>query len=203
MRLLATLVFLVCLLAPQAWAGADLVTKVEPPVPVVVDPANATVVFIRPSSYAYGIRVTIIDQTGRVLGESRASAYFAATMPAGDYTFIGWGEGTPTMKATVEAGRVYYVEVALSVGAWTARPRLFAVGPTRKQWAELPHWLATTNMTKVNEDACKAHAEKRAKDAKEVVEKGQKAFAEYDAEAVAERTLTAADGVPEAVTPQK
>ena len=55
----------------------------------------------------------------------------SVTMPPGQYQFVSWGEGTPALEAQVEAGRVYYVEVGTVIGAWTARARLFGVGPRR------------------------------------------------------------------------
>lgn len=193
--ILAALVFMLSLATLGCGVSSKYMTKLEVPQAVAVDPATATVVFIRPSSYGGGAKHVILDSKGRFLGECWGETYFVVKVPAGEHMFISWGEGTPALKATVEAGKVYYVEVGVTMGAWSARARLFAMGPQRENWAELPEWLQNSTMLAPNEAAGQAYVQGD-EDTAEVIQKGVKNYAEYDAEAIQKRTLLAADGVP-------
>ncbi len=108
---------------------------------IVPDPAAATVVFVRPSSMAGAIRPVIATAQGRFLGESEARSVFVAKLPPGDHLLLSWSEGTPALRATLAAGRVYFVEVAPKMGAWSARVQLLALRPRDENWRELEEWL--------------------------------------------------------------
>jgi hypothetical protein len=198
---LAALVFMLTLTTFGCGVSSKYMTTLEVPQVVAVDPAVATVVFIRPSSYGGRVQHVIVDSKGRFLGECWGETYFVVKVPPGEHMFISWGEGTPALKATVEAGKVYYVEVGVTMGAWSARARLFAMGPQRESWAELPQWLKESTMLVPNEPAGQAYLQGR-DDTGEVIQKGVKNYAEYDAEAIQKRTLLAADGVPAPVAAQ-
>jgi hypothetical protein len=118
-----------------------------------------------------------------------------ATVAPGQYTFIAWSEGTPALSAQVEAGKIYYIEMGMTIGAWSARARLFGVGPSRKNWSELPTWLRESKMAALKPGAAELFKDDKGDDIAEVVEKGKKSWEEYDAEAREQRSLTAADGV--------
>jgi hypothetical protein len=138
----------------------------------------------------------IVDEKGRFLGETWGATYFVAKVAPGEHTFISWCEGTPALKATLEAGKVYYVEIGVTIGAWSARGRLFADGPARQQWGELPSWLHDTTMLVPNEAAGQQYLQSRQSDLAAVLNKGTANYAGYDGEEKAKRTLTPADGVP-------
>jgi hypothetical protein len=165
------------------------------PQPIAADAGNATVVFVRPTSYAGRVKHIVMDQKGRFLGECWGETYFSVKMPPGQYTFISWSEGTPALQATLAAGKVYYVEVGVTIGAWAARARLFGLGPQRENWAEVPEWLGKSTMLVPNEEAGQAHFATIQDRVNEVIQKGLANWAEYDAEARAKRSLTPADGV--------
>ena len=162
---------------------------------IVVDPAAATVVFLRPSGYAGSVKHIIMDQNGRFLGENWGWTYFAVKMPPGQYTFVAWSEGTPALQAVVEAGKVYYVEVSIVMGGWSPRSRLFALGPRAEHWNELPAWLARSEMLVPNEASGQAELAERGAETNVVVAKGLRNWANYDAEARDKRSLTPADGL--------
>ena len=88
---------------------------------VAPDPALAKVVFIRHSRLGGAIVVTILVQKGRYLGESEADSNFTVKMPPGDYVLASWSESTPAMRASLAAGRVYYVLVDPEMGWGSAR----------------------------------------------------------------------------------
>jgi hypothetical protein len=180
--------------------SSEYMTKLQVPQAVTVDPAAATVVFIRPSGFAGRAQHIIMDHNARFLGECWGETYFAVKMPPGEYTFISWGEGTPALKATVEAGKVYYVEVGVTPGAWEARARLLALAPrVGESWGELPTWIRESQMLVPNEPAGQAHLREKGERTQEVVQKGIQSYSEYDAEARAQRTLQAADGVTQPI----
>lgn len=165
------------------------------PQPIAADAGTATVVFLRPTSYAGRLKHMILDHKGRFLGESWGETYFSVKMPPGQYTFISWSEGTPALQATLDAGKVYYVEVGVTIGAWSARARLFGLGPRRESWAEVPDWIAKSTMLVPNEAAGQAQLASDQERVNEVIQKGLANWAEYDAEARAKRSLSPADGV--------
>jgi hypothetical protein len=193
---------LLALVAGGCTVESRYMAKVESPHAVGPNSATATVVFVRPSNYAGRLRTVIMDQSGRFLGECWGKTYFAVTMPPGHYQFISWGEGTPALDATVEAGRVYYVEVGTVIGAWTARARLFGVGPGRKAWPELASWLGKSTMLIPDEAAGQTYLRERGPDVQNVIEKARGSWDEYDAEDRAKRSIGPADGVPGLVQPR-
>jgi len=191
---------LVLALACLSCGGSDYMHALQTPQAIAAEANMATVVFIRPSSYG-GSSYPVLDHNGRLLGEAMGDTYFVAKMPPGQYMFIVWSEGTPAMKATVEAGKIYYVEVGVTIGMWSARARLFAVGPQRKQWPELPEWLAESVMTAPIAGAAQAFARNEGEDVPEILQKGNQNFSEYDAEEMHERTLMPTDGLDAPVMP--
>ncbi len=191
-------VFFVCLLG-LATVGCTVSSPymevLAAPQAIAADAGTATVVFLRPTGYAGRLKHMILDHKGRFLGECWGETYFSVKMPPGQYTFVSWSEGTPALQATLDAGKVYYVEVGVTIGAWTARARLFGLGPQREGWAEVPEWLANSTMLVPNEAAGQAHFAATQDRVNEVIQKGLANWAEYDAEARGKRSLAPADGV--------
>jgi hypothetical protein len=177
-------------------ASSKYMTKLESPTAVQVNPAAATVFFVRPSSFAASIKATILDSNGQFLGEALPKSYFAVQLPPGEHVFVAWSEGTPALKATLEPGKVYYVEVAPIVGVWSARVRLFAIGPQREQFAKLPSWIAESSMLIPDQATGQAYIQQRLDDAQNTIAKGVSSFSDYDAEDKAKRTLLPSDALP-------
>jgi hypothetical protein len=201
LRKVVGLLSLALTLLVMGCGGLKFMNEAKPPQAVAADPANATVVFIRPSGYGGGASFNIIDQSGRFLGEVNGESYFVSKMPPGQYTFIAWSEGTPAMQATVEAGKVYYVEVGVTIGMWGGHARLFAIGPQREQWAKLPKWLADSTELLPKPDASSKFSADRGSDEKEVIQKGVNNYAGYEGDEKQKRTLLPSDGVSAPVTP--
>jgi hypothetical protein len=152
---------------------------------------------VRPSGWAGGAKITVLDQNGRFLGESWGETYYAVRMPPGQYTFTAWTEGTHALRADVAAGHIYYVELAPTVGWWSARLRLRAIKPGGDAWAELPGWLAESTML-VPQPNGQEYVDSRRDRVGEVTSKGLATFEAYDDATKAERTLAAGDGVVKA-----
>lgn len=201
-RALAVAVLVFAAATAGCGMSSPYMTRLEGPVAIAADPGTATVVFIRPSGYAGGIKRIILDGQGRFLGECWGQTYFAVRMPPGEHLFIAWSEGTPALKALLEPGKIYYVEVSMTMGAWQARSRLFALGPQREGWPDLPRWLATSTMLIPNEAAGQVYLQERAREVAEVVQKGFASYGQYvkeaqegKPEALQKRTLLMTDGV--------
>jgi hypothetical protein len=104
----------------------------------------ALVVFVRPSSFAAGYVIPIIDDQGRFLGEAGAKTHFAVVARPGDHMFVAWRENTTFLRARLLPGKTYFVEVATKPGMFQARTHLLAVAPRTKSWAKLPDWMHDT-----------------------------------------------------------
>lgn len=154
----------------------------------------ATVVFVRPSSYASAMRTTILDARGRFLGDSLGSSYFAVKVPPGEHVFIAWAENTAALRATLAPQRVYFVEVSSKMGAFSARMHLLAIAPRKKSWQKVDKWLAESDAYTVDEAAGQAYLRGRAEDTSERIERAKETLTKYDASELDDRTLTANDG---------
>jgi hypothetical protein len=163
-------------------------------------PAAATVVFIRPSSYA-GLIVPMIATTkGKFLGESEASSYFVTTLPPGEHVLFSWSEGTPALRATFAAGKTYFVEVAPKMGAFSARVQLLAIKPGRETWSKRAEWLRDCNPIAPDAVAGQAYLASRADDYREQVANALESLAGYSRPELDEHTIGPDDGLP--ITPR-
>jgi hypothetical protein len=187
-------------------ASSPYMKEADAPSAVTVDAAAATVVFIRPAGDEAGVHHVILDEKGRFLGISRSEAYFGVKVAPGEHTFMSYVDGntfgngadrrsgTPALKATLEAGKLYYVHVVAVPGSYTTRARLIGLGPSRSGWNELPGWLAKSTPLVPDEAQGQAHV-RETLDVNVVVQKGLRTIAEYDSATLAERSLTPSDGV--------
>lgn len=196
---LAPLALLLVLLAGGGCGYSSYMTTLEVPEPITTDAEHATVVFVRPSG---GLRsYPVMDHVGRFVAELEPESYVAVQLPPGDYTFIAWSEATPALKASIDAGRVYYVWMDVIPGAWSPHARLFAVGRGRNSWRSLRSWLERCDRIEPLPGAAEQFAYERARqEIDEVVAKGLRNFREYDDEERRNRTLVFRDGVPEPVS---
>lgn len=155
---------------------------------------SATVVFVRPSELGGADRVTILDGKGRFLGETMPATYFATKVPAGEHLFISWGENTSAVKATVAAGKVYFVEVTAPNGPRTPFVYLRAANLRSPAYGKVDAWLAKTQPLAPNEARGQADLQTRSSGVASVIARGNKVVAGYDATELSEQTLTAEDG---------
>lgn len=159
------------------------------------DPAAATVVFVRPSSFAGLIVPVIATAQGRFLGESEASSHFVVRLPPGEHVLFTWSEGTPALRATLAAGRVYFVEVAPKMGAFSSRVQLLALTSRAESWPKVREWLRDTKTLVPDEAAGQAYVQSRASDFAERIAAASVSLREYSPDDLAARTLLAADGI--------
>jgi len=154
----------------------------------------ATVVFLRPSYYASSIKVTVIDGKGRFLGESTPESYFAVKMPAGEHTFISYVDTTAVVKANVQAGHVYFVEIAAKEGPFSPRMQLLAVTPRTAAWGQLDAWMAASASYAPDEALGQQGLSVRGNAVASQLHKAEVLLAEYTPAELAARTIGPEDG---------
>ncbi|WP_394835405.1 DUF2846 domain-containing protein [Pendulispora rubella] len=173
-------------------AHSDYMQAGTPPAPPTAE--AATVVFIRPSGYAGGQLMTVLDANGRFLGDSLPKSYFSVKVPPGEHVFVVWGENTGALRANVVGGKTYYVEVSTKLGMMSARVHLLALTPRHENWKELPEWLKESKPLSPNEAAGQAYLAKRQEAAQERIRRAREILTEYDANELAARTILPQDG---------
>ena len=156
---------------------------------------KATVVFVRPSGFGSGIRVTLLDDKGKFLGDSLPSSHFSRQIDPGKHLFISWAENTDGLQATLEAGKTYFVEVEIKMGALSARSHLKALTSKSEKWPKRDEWLSESKELSVDDKGGQTYLDGRAEDVAERIRRAHEAMTKYDAEELSERTLVATDGM--------
>jgi hypothetical protein len=112
-----------------------------------VSPDEATVVFLRPSSFGGAIQSSVYDVTdGKTQFGGIVSAKTQVSMhvPAGTHLFMVVAENADFMNATLDAGKTYYVLVKPRPGMWKVR---FSLIPIHKD-AGAEYSLASADFSK-------------------------------------------------------
>ena len=155
---------------------------------------TATVVFVRPSQFGGADRVTIMDGKGRFMGDTLPGTYFAVKMPPGEHVFVSWGENTSAVKATVAAGKTYYVEAYGPGGSGTPRLALRAVTVSSTSWGQIDGWLANGRPLAPDEAKGQAYLQAEASGVASALARGNKVLAAYSSAELPEHTLSPEDG---------
>jgi hypothetical protein len=156
---------------------------------------QALVVFIRPSGLAGGVGANILDEQGRFLGDSLASTWFAVPMTPGRHLFVVWAENTDALSAELAPGRIYYIEVAPSMGAFSAQMHLYAIKAGRKSWDKLQDWMGRSQEFIPDVAAGQSNLDRRQKDVAERLRRANEHAGNWSGEKLAEHTLAPNDGV--------
>jgi hypothetical protein len=166
----------------------------QPVQPLAPSQNAATVVFMRPSGLGFAINFTIVDQSGRFVGEAVAESHFAVTVPPGEYLFIADAENTDVVHANLAPGLIYYINVAAQMGALSAGVNMDPVKPTEPEWREIPKSLAeskrliamlSSGQTELNSDPSKL---------RKMVDDGKRKWAEFSPAEKAMHALELGDG---------
>jgi len=160
------------------------------PLPNLPRSGSAMVVFVQPSSYAETERFPIFDHSGQFLGDSLPVSWFAAELAPGEYAFFAEGENTAAARAALAADRTYFIEVSPKTGWFRRRVHLLPITPRVATWDLREEWLAESR----GHRRIWGSGLDREKVA-EVLEDGRQAWADYDEEERARRTLVARDGI--------
>lgn len=129
---------------------------------------KSMVVFMRPSSFGFGVQSSVFDATDEgkpdLVGIVAAKKKVAYETEPGKRLFMAIGESADFMHADLEAGKTYYALVTPRVGAWKAR---FSLKPIKadelgsdqfSDWSDACEWVeksdtsdswAQANMTSI------------------------------------------------------
>jgi hypothetical protein len=100
-------------------------------------PDKAVVYFVRPSALGFAINFSYFDST-RLIGKFNGPAYIRYVCDPGRHLFWARSENRDFVEAEVEAGRVYFIEAVVNMGAVKAAVNLVPVDPNdAKRMAKL------------------------------------------------------------------
>jgi hypothetical protein len=156
---------------------------------------QAVVVFVRPSGFAFLLGANILDENGRFLGDSMAESYFAVRLKPGRHMFTVWAENTDAITADLAPGRIYYVEVAPTMGAWSAQMHLRAIKPGLPSWPRLSEWMGASKRLVADLAAGQENLDRRASDVAERLRRAREHLAEYHGQELVQHSLRPEDGV--------
>ena len=97
---------------------------------VTVSPDDATVVFLRPSSFGGAIQSSVYDVSGGATtfaGIVSAKTRVSMQLPAGQHLLMVIAENGDFLNATLAPGKTYYVLVKPRMGVWKARFSLIPI----------------------------------------------------------------------------
>jgi hypothetical protein len=97
-------------------------------------PDRATVIFLRTSAFGASESFELFDDKKRFLGESLPRTHFEVSLPPGVHWFYASAENTAVMRAELEAGKRYFVNVQPYIGAWGARVELLSLARSPREW---------------------------------------------------------------------
>lgn len=104
-------------------------------------PGVATVVFLRPSSFAFSVKFRIIDHTGHFVGDAVTSSYFVVRTKPGESVFILGDDDIDVLYANLAPGLVYYVDVVPVAGSFAPRAVFQPVKPGDPEWVQVERQL--------------------------------------------------------------
>ena len=162
---------------------------------------RANIIFFRSSGLGFAVKFLILDGQGKFVGEPLAEGYHSIEVPAGEVTFYAEAENTAAVKGTVEAGRTYYLLVDPRFGLLSAQVELLVIKPGGRAWDKTQGWIKELTPYEVQLMAGdgSVNGDKRS----EIISDGEDAWADYDAEERALRTIEPGDGRVTAVAPPK
>ena len=138
MKILAALT---AALALSACMSDRMAAVAEPPM-VTAPPADkAVMVFLRPSTFGFGVQSSVFDVTESrpiFVGIVSSTSKIAYASPPGVRRFMVLGESADFMDAQLDPGKTYYALVTPRVGMWKAR---FSLRPVHAGDSELPDQL--------------------------------------------------------------
>ncbi|RLC07265.1 MAG: hypothetical protein DRI57_26175 [Deltaproteobacteria bacterium] len=154
------------------------------------DSEHAIITFVRASGFARNFDIGIWNKSG-LLGTLTGKTYFQIRVPPGRHWFFGKSEHWSVVDAEVEAGKNYYIQVALSMGMTQGHVRLLPVS-SDKQKRKLGEWIDASSLMTLDEGAIDDSVRQRLDAALPLIEKTIQDVNEGKTET---RKLSASDAV--------
>lgn len=178
-------------------SAARYMVEQKPPVALRPSPGQALVVFVRPSKFAWAVSANILDGRGTFLGDMPAKGHFGVSLPAGQHLFVVWAENTDALVANLAPGRIYFVEVYPTMGAFSAHMHMRAIKPGTPQWEKRDGWILDSTQFVVSDpQGAQENLERKGRDRiMERIRRGREHMEKYDATERFERTLAESDGL--------
>lgn len=86
-------------------------------------PDKAVVYVIRPTSFAFAIRMDVKCDSVYI-GTTGPKSYIYTVLTPGSYTFLSQSENKSFLEISLEAGKIYYLEQQVKMGIVYARTKL-------------------------------------------------------------------------------
>lgn len=154
----------------------------------------ATVIFARPSSAAPNTLVTIVDEGGRFLGQSTSSSCFAAKLVPGPHVLVGFARNSTGIPVTLQAGKVYFVQVEVKFGSLTSRTFLTGLHRTPQDDAKIKSWKDDCDFYVADLRAGQAFLDETEQDTVEQVRRATEIVSRLSEEERRQRALDSEDG---------
>lgn len=196
MRVVIACVVCLCAAVLQAGCESDKMARAPEGAAFTPEPGKALVVFMRPSAFGGAVQASVFDTSTPstdFVGISSTNTKIAYQSPPGQRRFMVVSEAADFLRATLDAGKTYYVLVTPRMGVWKARFSLKAVTADKLDTGEFKDWVSATHWV-LNTDASRAWA---AENKADVESKRAEYFPKWSArtdEDLAEHTLKAGDG---------
>ena len=179
-----------------ACAGGTAMMAPNQPAPIAV-PDQARIIFLRPEAPgATAVSASVFDVSGaesKFIGFVNTGQKVGYSVAPGDYSFMVVSEAADFLKATVVAGRTYYVLVTPRIGMWRARFSLRPVRHGELAGSEFASWDSGTEFAATT-PAAEEWARRNAQSIKTKRDRYWPEWTGKPAEQRASQTLDAADG---------
>ena len=145
-------------------------TKLEP------GPDYAVVNFIRPSSFGGAIKFGIWDNDNFV-GILTPKNYIQHKAAPGEHLFMARAENWAVIKATLTAGKTYYILGEPRMGVWKARVALTGADPNDPKIAK---WMESLEPITVDPARKEAYVQERIEEVRQAVKNVENGSVSYE-----------------------
>ena len=157
---------------------------------------SAIVVFMRPATFGGAIQSVVYEATTpnhAMVGIVSSGTKVAYRTPPGEHMFMVVSESADFLRATLDAGKTYYVLVTPRMGVWRAR---FSLKPVRAADFDTSRFKSWDRSTKLyeNTDASQAWAVNNAPSVQKRRDEAQPRWHNKPDDDKADATLLASDG---------
>lgn len=165
--------------------GSSMMTKV--PAITGPDDSHALVTIMRPSAFGGAIKFSTWDGDN-FLGILTARSYIQYRAEPGEHLFMARAENWSGVKASLQAGRHYFIVARPQMGAWKARVNLDPVSKDEYNATQINSWLARLNPIGVIPETIDAYVNPRLAQVKVAVEN-------FKSDRAAATTMNPEDGI--------